>query len=100
MVAATGKLLQHFRWKAVLHQHRAAVRRAGLARWSWRADMFHARRFAGHLHVHPVVDDVYERLHLALGLHIPAHDAEAEPGLTTLSHEAWDDGVERAAMGL
>ena len=46
-----------------------------------RAEVAEPRRVAGLLHVHAEVDHVAEHLDVPLGLHVAAHQAEAQPGL-------------------
>ncbi len=41
-----------------------------------------------------MVDHGGDDLNLTLGLHVPAHDAEGQPGLSVTGREARDDGVE------
>ena len=58
-----------------------------------------ARGVAGFLHVHAEVDDVGQHLHVALRLHVAAHEAERHERLAVLHHEAGNDGVERPLAG-
>ena len=52
-----------------------------------------ARRFEGHLNIHPVVHDVGNELRVRLRLVQAAHDSEAHVHVA-LFHEGRDDGVE------
>ena len=54
-----------------------------------------ARGVAGFLHVHAEIDDVGQHLHMALRLHVAAHQAERQERLAVLHHEAGNDGLER-----
>ena len=45
------------------------------------------------------VDHIGQHLHMALGLHKAAHDAEGAHGLSVLGEEAGDDGVVRLFAG-
>jgi hypothetical protein len=58
-----------------------------------------ARGVAGVLNAHAEVDQIAQDLHLALGLHCAAHDAERQPRLAVAGDEARDDGVHRAFAG-
>jgi hypothetical protein len=78
------------------------LRDALFERESWR-EVPEARRVAGRLRVHPEVDQVQQRLHVSLRLHVAAHHAERQPGTAVLErhrgHErmqrplAWSDHV-------
>src|SRR4051812_27509565 len=52
------------------------------------------------LGVHGVVYRVDDHLHVALGLHVTAHDAEGPDGLALPCEESGDDGVVGALAGL
>ncbi len=57
--------------------------------------MAEPRGVAGLLHVHAEVDHVADHLRVPLGLHVAAHQAEAQPGLAVLGDKAGNDRVER-----
>src|SRR6266850_3726343 len=64
------------------------------------ADVFNPRRFPGLLDIHAEVNEVAQHLHLALRLHVAAHDAEHEPRLTGFGYQRRDNSVERPFVRL
>ena len=79
--------------EAGLQEHRPAVDHALAGRLGVSFDA-KARRVAGLLQVHPEVDHVHEDLHVALRLHVSAHDTEAHERRAVLGDEGGNDGVE------
>ena len=63
------------------------------------ADVVEARGVAGFLQAHVEVEQVDEDLHVALRLHVAAHDAEAHHGPSVFGEHRGDDGVERPLAG-
>ncbi len=59
-----------------------------------------SNRFTGELHVHLMIDDVDENLHLALRLHVTPHHPETQPRLAIFGHHGRDDGVKGTLVGL
>ena len=55
-----------------------------------------ARGIPGLLDIHAVVDNVHHDLHVPLGLHGTAHQAETHQRRAVLHQEGRDDGVEGA----
>src|SRR5258705_11604064 len=60
---------------------------------------FPAWPIRGSLRILSVVRDSHHDLHMTLGLHVGAHDAEAHQRLTVLRDECGNDGVKRALAG-
>jgi hypothetical protein len=67
------------------------------------AQVAEARRVEGLLQVHPEHEQVQQDLHVALRLHVAAHDAVAHERLLAagrgLRHKGGDDRVERTLAG-
>src|SRR6476660_7239637 len=61
--------------------------------WFGRADMLNARSIARLLQAHPEIDKVQNNLHVALRLHMSAHDAEADKRLPIFRDKRRNDGV-------
>src|SRR4051812_17558238 len=99
MVAAALQFLNRFWRKSRFKMDASAAGRGWAAGWVRRADVVCARRIAGFLETHVEVEQVNENLHVALRLHVAAHDAEAHHGFTVLGDESRDDRVERALAG-
>ncbi len=57
--------------------------------------MTKARGVAGFLHVEAEIDHVDDDLHMALRLHVAAHDAEAHERLAVFHDESRNDGLKR-----
>ena len=56
--------------------------------------MMVARGVARRLQAHAEINNIDQHLHMALGLHAAAHQAEAHDRLAVFHHEGGDDGVE------
>ena len=99
LVAAVDQLTDSFRREAGFELHIAAVGFRRLAGGFGRTDVVNPRCVARLLQAHVEVEQVHENLHVALRLHVAAHDAEAHHRAAVLGDQRGNDRVERPLPG-
>src|SRR2546423_6509246 len=93
MMSTFGEFGADRRRNSGFHLHKTHT--AGFLPGNLRApDMPKTHEVARLLNIHAEVDHVNQHLHMALRLHVSAHQSKRKPGLSILHHKTRDDSVE------